>query len=84
MTDSKQRPPTKNRICQSVEFDVRVDHGVKQKERGKRDNYVDITKEMKKKKKQQQWYMKMRLIPFVIVLSLQSLKDWYRDWRSWK
>ena len=48
--------------CQIVDFAVPADHGVKLKERRKRDKYLDLARELKKKLSN----MTMTVIPIVI------------------
>ena len=38
----------KKRICEIVDLDVLIDHGVKLKESEKKDKYLDFTRELKK------------------------------------
>ena len=56
--DSQQKKKT----CRIQDFAIPGDHRVKLKESKKRDMYLDLARELKKK----QWNMKMRVIPIVI------------------
>ena len=50
----------KERTCQVVDFAVPADHRVKLKESEKRDNYLDLARELKKL-----WNMKVTVMPTV-------------------
>ena len=50
MTRSSDNQQIK-RTCRIVDFEVFTDHRVKLKESEKRDKYLDLTRELKKKKK---------------------------------
>ena len=52
----------KKRICKIVDFAVPADHRIKLKEYEKKDNYLDLARELKKKL----WNMKVTIIPIVI------------------
>ena len=52
----------KKKICKIVDFAVPADHRIKLKECEKRDKYVDLARELKKKL----WNMKVTIIPIVI------------------
>ena len=52
----------KKRTYRTVDFAVPVDHKVKLKESEKRDKYLDLAREIKKKT----WNMKVMVIPIVI------------------
>ena len=52
----------KKRICKIVDFAVPVDHRIKLKEREKKDKYLDLARELKKKL----WNMKVIIILIVI------------------
>ena len=52
----------KKRICKTVDFAVPADHRIKLKESEKKDKYLDLARELKKKR----WNMKMTIIPIVI------------------
>ena len=51
MTPSARRPDKKNpkRTCKMVDFTVPADHRVELKESEKKDNYLDLARELKKK-----------------------------------
>ena len=49
------------KICKIVDFAVPADHIIKLKECEKRDNYIDLARELKKL-----WNMKVTIIPIVI------------------
>ena len=51
----------KERPCRIVNFAVPVEHRVKLKESEKRDEYLDLARELKKF-----WFMKVMIIPIVI------------------
>ena len=71
---SAKRPDLiiKNRTCKIVDFAASADHRVKLKENEKKDKYLDLARELKKL-----WNMK-------VVLLVQSPKDWWKDWKTWK
>ena len=48
-------------MCKIVDFAVPVDHRIKLKECEKKDNYLDLAKELKKL-----WNMKVTIVPIVI------------------
>ena len=50
----------KKRICKIVDFAVPADHRIKLKECEKRDNYLDLARELKKL-----WNMKVTIIPIL-------------------
>ena len=50
------------RSCRVVNFAVPVDHRVKLKKSEKRDKYLDLSRELKKKL----WNMKVTMIPIII------------------
>ena len=52
----------KRKICKTGDFAVPADHRIKLKECEKRDKYLDLARELKKKK----WNMKVTIIPIVI------------------
>ena len=52
----------KKKICKIVDFAVPADHRIKLKEWEKRDKYLDLARELKKKL----WNMKVTIIPIVI------------------
>ena len=58
----KKKKKKKNRTCWKVDFVVPADHRVKLKESEKRDNYLDLARELKKN---QLWNMKVTVIPIV-------------------
>ena len=51
------------KICKIVDFAVLADHRIKLKVCEKRDKYLDLARELKKK---QLWNMKVTIIPIVI------------------
>ena len=51
----------KKRICKIVDFAVPADHWIKLKEREKKDNYLDLARELKKL-----WNMKVTIVTIVI------------------
>ena len=53
----------KKRNCRIVDFAVPADHRVKLKENDKRDKYLDLARELKKKTL---WNIKVTVIPIVI------------------
>ena len=52
----------KKRICKIVDFAVPADHRIKLKEWEKKDKYLDLAREWKKKL----WNMKVKIVPLVI------------------
>ena len=52
----------KKRICKTVDFAVPADHRIKLKECEKKEKYLDLARELKKKL----WNMKVTIIPIVI------------------
>ena len=52
----------RKRICKIVEFAVPVDHRVNLKESEKKDKYLNLARELKKKL----WNMKVTIVPVVI------------------
>ena len=65
--------------CWIVNFDVSAEHGVKLKEKEKKNKYLDLAREQEKL-----YNMNVTVIPIVICILVQSSEDWYRDWRTWK
>ena len=61
---SNQQQQQKKRTCKIVDFAVPADHRIKLKESEKKDKYLDLAREWKKK--QQLWNMKVTIIPIVI------------------
>ena len=57
----KKKKKKKERNYWIVEFAVLVDHKIKLKKNGKREKYLDLTRELKKL-----WNMKVTVIPIVI------------------
>ena len=57
----KQKEKKKKRTCKIVDFAVPVDHRVKLKENEKKNNYLDLTRELKIL-----WNMKVMFIPIII------------------
>ena len=53
----------KKRSCKIVDFAVPTDHGIKLKASEKKDNYLGLARELKKKKL---WSMKVIIAPIVI------------------
>ena len=51
----------KKRTCKIVDFAVPADHRIELKECEKKDNYLDLARELKKL-----WNMQVTIIPFVI------------------
>ena len=51
----------KKRICKIVDFAVPVNHRIKLKECEKKDKYLDLASELKKK----QWNMRVTIVPIV-------------------
>ena len=51
----------KMKICKVVDFAVPADHRIKLKESEKRDTYIDLARELKKR-----WNMKVSILPVVI------------------
>ena len=67
----------KKRICEIVDFAVPADHRIKLKECEKKDKYLDLARELKKKNF---WTWRWQLW---LVLLVQQLKDYRRNWRTW-
>ena len=74
------------RICKIINFAVSADHRIKLKEFKKKNKYLDLARELKKKK----WNMKVTIIPIVIGVFgtateglLKGLEDWKlaNEWR---
>ena len=65
----------KKRICKIVDFAVRADHRINLKESEKKDKYLDLARELKKKLR----YMKVTIVPIVIgalgIITKGLLKD---------
>ena len=61
------------------DFPVTADHRVKLKESEKRDKYLRLARELKNNGT---W--KWRWYQLQLVRSIQSLMNWYKDWRTWK
>ena len=53
----------KKKICKIVNFAVPADHRMNLKENEKKEKYLDLARELKKKKL---WNMKVTIVPFVI------------------
>ena len=51
----------KKRICKIVDFAVPAGHRIKLKECEKKDKYLDLARELKKR-----WNMRVRIVPIVI------------------
>ena len=68
--DQKTRPfnnqQQKKRICKIVDLAVPADHKIKLKECEKKDEYLDLARELKKL-----WNMKVTIVPIVMVLLVQ-------------
>ena len=62
-----------------VDFVVPGDHRVKLKENETKDKYIDLAREINKKKL---WNMNVTVIRFVIGSLVTVTKDWYKDMRS--
>ena len=60
---NKKKKKEKKRTCKIVDVAIPADHRVKLRESEKKNKYLDLTKELKKKK---MWNMKVRIIPFLI------------------
>ena len=58
------------------DFEIQTDHLTSKLKECKKDKYLDLARELKKL-----WNMKVTIIPFGMVLLVQSQKDWYKDWR---
>ena len=58
----KKEKKKKERTCRIVDFAVLADHRVKLKESKRRDKYLDLARELKKKL----WNMKVMVIPILI------------------
>ena len=58
----RKKRKRKKRSCKIVDFAVPADHRIKLKECEKKDNYLDLTMELKKKL----WNMQVTIIPIVI------------------
>ena len=71
LSDSQHKKKT-NRI---VDFAVQADNRAKLKGSEKGNKYVDLARKLKKKP----WKMKVTMIR-----SVQSAKDWYKNWRTGK
>ena len=72
----------RRRTCKIVDFAVTADHGVKLKECEKKDKYLNLAQELKKKKKKKQLSnMKVTFIP-ILIGALGTI--WFKDWRTWK
>ena len=57
----QQQQKKKKKICKIVDFAVPANHRIKLKECEKRDKYLDLARELKKKL----WNMKVTIIPIV-------------------
>ena len=55
----------RKRICKIVDFAVPADHRINLKESEKKDKYLDLARELKKKKTKL-WNMKVTIVPIVI------------------
>ena len=62
-----------------VEFAVTADHKINLKENEKKDKHRDLARESKKL-----CNMKVTVIPIVIGALCTVIKDWYKDWSTWK
>ena len=60
--NKKKKKKKRKRICKIVDFAVPADHRIKLKECEKRDKYLDLARELKKKL----WNMTVTIIPIVI------------------
>ena len=67
------------RTCQIVDFAVPADHRIKLKEREKMDEYFYLARELKKL-----CNMKVTTIPIMIGAFGTVIKDYQRDWKTWK
>ncbi len=61
-----------------MEFANQTYHRIKLKEFEKKDKYLDLAKEMKKLLN-----IKVTIIP-IIIGAFDTIKDCYRDWKTWK
>ena len=64
----------KERTCRIVNFVVSVDHRVKLEECEKRDEYLDVARELKKL-----WNMKISIIPMVIGVLVTVTKGLFQE-----
>ena len=60
--NNNKKKKKKKRICKIVDFAVPADHRIKLKECEKKDKYLELAREWKKKL----WNMKVTIIPIVI------------------
>ena len=61
-----------------MDFAVSTDPGGKLNESKRKDKYPEI-KEVKTL-----WNMRVTIVSIVIGAMLQSPKDWYKHWKTWK
>ena len=76
---SNQQQQKKKRTCKIVDFAVPADHRIKLNESEKKEKYIDLAREFKKK-----WNMKVTIIPIVIGAFGTVTKDYQSDWRTWE
>ena len=77
--NSKTTRRSNNQQRELADWAISADHRVKLKENEMKVKYLDLPRELKKL-----WNMKVTEIPIVIGALLQSPKDWYNDWKTWK
>ena len=70
----------KKRTCKIVDFPVPADHRIKLKECEKKDNYLDLARELKKKL----WNMQVTIIPIVIGPFGTVTKGLLKGLEEWK
>ena len=70
----------KKKIYKIVDFAVPADHRIKLKECEKRDKYLDLARELKKKL----WNMKVTIIPIVIGAFGTVTKELLKGWKVWR
>ena len=63
-----------------MDFAVPADHRINLKESEKKDKYLDLARELKKKL----WNMKVTLVPIVIGALGTVTKGLLNGWRTWK
>ena len=62
-----------------MDFAIPAQHGIKSKEREKRDKYLELARELKKL-----WNMKLTLIPTVFGALGMILKGLVRNWKTYE
>ena len=68
----------KKRTCKIIDFAVQADHRIKLKECEKKDKYLDLARELKKKL----WNMQVTIIPIVVVAFGTVTKGLLKDLRT--